>query len=371
MGALTHLLRDLEQIFFPNRDQHPVPSMDGPFTPNNRLDTLEVIGDPLPGVDDVAEAADGALYVSAGRRVLRLEGEGYARRNVVAEFDGDTGALTTHPDGGLLVAVATQGVVKIDRDGRQFWLREAAGTPLACVTAIAASPDGTIHLCEGSTQHPPAAWLRDLMEKNRAGRLLRCGPSFERPEVLRQGLAWPNGLMTDGATCWLAEAWTHRVTAAPVDTRRSAASRVILPNLPGYPARLAPAAGGGFWLAMFAARTHLTEFVLREDDFRAEMMRTMEPHLWVGPALATTGDCYEPMQWGGLKALGIEKPWAPPRSYGLLARFDDDGEPVESLHSRVGGRHHGITSVREAAQGLIVIAKGAGRILIDRTRARA
>ncbi|GAN76766.1 hypothetical protein [Acidisphaera rubrifaciens] len=371
MGAFTHILRDLEQIFFPNRDQHPVPSMDGPFTPNSRLDTLEVIGDPLPGADDVAEGADGALYVSAGRQVWRLDGAGYARREVVATFDGDAGALAIHPDGGLLVGVASQGVVKIDRDGHRHWLREAAGTPVACVTAIAASPDGSILLCEGSARHAPDAWLRDLMEKNRAGRLLRCGPSLEQPAVLRQGLAWPDGLMTDGTTCWLAEAWTHRVTAFAADGRRSSAPRVILPNLPGYPARLAPASGGGFWLAMFAARTHLTEFVLREDDFRNEMMRTMEPHLWVGPALATTGDCYEPMQWGGLKALGIEKPWSPPRSYGLLARFDADGTPAESLHSRVGGRHHGITSVREAAQGLIVVSRGAGRILIDRTRARA
>ena len=115
-------------------------------------------------------------------------------------------------------------------------------------------------------------------------------------------------------------------------------------NLPGYPARLAKAAAGGFWLSFFAVRTHLIEFVLREDDYREEMMRTIEPRYWVGPSLTSGEDCHEPMQWGGLKALGIQKPWAPPRSYGLLVRINDEGDVVQSLHSRVGGHYHGITS---------------------------
>ena len=70
--------------------------------------------------------------------------------------------------------------------------------------------------------------------------------------------------------------------------------------------------------------------MLSEDDFRDEMMRTIAPDYWIAPALATTGsDCLEPMQIGGVKALGIQKPWAPPRSYGLLVRIDDDGDVVE------------------------------------------
>ena len=119
---------------------------------------------------------------------------------------------------------------------------------------------------------------------------------------------------------------------------------MVIRNMPGYPSRLASAAGGGFWLSLFGVRTHLVEFVLREDDFRKEMMRTVPPAYWVAPVISSTRDCLEPMQLGGLKALGIEKPWAPPRSYGLLARLDADGEVVETLHSRVGGKNHGITT---------------------------
>jgi hypothetical protein len=141
-------------------------------------------------------------------------------------------------------------------------------------------------------------------------------------------------------------------------------------NLPGYPARLARASAGGFWLSFFAVRTHLIEFVLREDDYREEMMRTIEPRYWVGPSLASGEDCHEPMQWGGLKALGIQKPWAPPRSYGLLVRINDEGDVVQSLHSRVGGHYHGITSACQTAQGLVIVSKGSGRVLLDRSGGR-
>ena len=87
--------------------------------------------------------------------------------------------------------------------------------------------------------------------------------------------------------------------------------------------------------------------------------------------MATRGDALEPMQGGSIRALGIQKPWAPPRSYGLLARIDDDGEAVESLHSRVGGRFHGVTGACDARQGLVIVSKGAGRVLLDAAGARS
>src|SRR5208282_5617955 len=82
MGFLTFFRRDLEQILFPDRDPHAIPSMDGPFSPNDRLDEAIPIGDPIPGADGVAEAADGAICVSAGKKVWRLSGADYAGRAV-------------------------------------------------------------------------------------------------------------------------------------------------------------------------------------------------------------------------------------------------------------------------------------------------
>jgi hypothetical protein len=373
MGMFTQILRDLEQIVFPDRDQHPIPAMDGALTPNDLLDHIRPIGAPIPGADDVAIGSDGALYVSAGREILRLSGEEFGERSVFATLDGTAGGLAFHPDGRLLVCVAGIGLAAIGRDGRQSWLNQVGDQPLHCLTDVAAAPDGTIFLAEGSTRNAPENWLRDLMEKNKAGRLLSCGPAFEEAQVILEGLQFPYGLAfsQDAKTLWFTESWSHRLSRAPIIGRTLGPAEVVMGNMPGYPARLSRSAGGGFWLSQFAVRTHLVEFVLREDDFREEMIRTIPPEFWIGPALATTNDCREPMQLGNVKALGIEKPWAPPRSYGLVVRVDEDGDVLASLHSRRGGRHHGITAVCETPQGLVIVSKGSGQILLDSTRSRA
>ena len=366
MGAFTHFFRDMHQILFPNAEQHAIPSLDGALSPNDALDRCKVVGDPLPGIDDIAEMADGSLLVSAGRQVLRLSGPGYATRSVVAEFDADAGGLTVHPDGRVLVCVADRGLAAVDASGRQAWLNQAEDQPLNCLTSVAAAPNGTIFASEGSTLNGPTDWCRDLMQKNSAGRVISCGPGFETPKVLLRNVPYPYGLAlsADGHSLWLTESWSHRLCRAAIAGRELGAVEPVIGNLAGYPARLGRAKGGGLWLSMFALRTHLIEFVLREDDFRDEMMRTIAPDFWIAPALATSGSALEPMQSGGIKALGIQKPWAPPRSYGLLARINDDGDVVESLHSRVGGHYHGIAAACDTAQGLVIASRGAGRLLL-------
>jgi hypothetical protein len=366
MSFLPHLMRDIRQIVFRDVDQHAIPAMDGALSPNDRLDACRPIGAPIPGADDVVAAPDGALYVSGDRQVLRLEGEGYERRTVFASFEGKAGGLALHPDGRLLVCVAGRGLAAVDRGGRQSWLSQAADRPLGCLTSVAAGPDGTIFLSDGSTRHVADDWCRDLMEKNRLGRLVACGPGLEAPQLLLDELAYPHGvaLSRDGKQLWFTESWSHRVSRAPVERSGIGRPEIVIRNLPGYPARLGKAESG-FWLSIFARRTHLIELVLREDEYRAEMMRTIEPALWIAPALASAGHFLEPMQMGNIKALGIHKPWAPPRSYGLVALIDEQGDAMESLHSRVGGRYHGITAACETKQGLVIVSKGHGRVLLE------
>ncbi len=366
MSFFTFLRRDLEQILFSDRDPHAIPSMDGAFSPNDSLDRATPIGDPLPGADSVAEAADGAIFVSAGRKVWRLSGTGYTNRTVQVEFDGDVGALAFHPDGRLL-ACTSRGLAAVEPSGHTSYLTEAEDQPLHCLTAVAAASDGTIFVSDGSTRHHADEWCVDLMERNILGRIIACGPALENARVLLRGLNYPSGLAVaaDGYV-WFTESFGHRLNKAHIAALGAVAvPQIVIRNMPGYPARLGRAPDGGFWLSLFGVRTHLIEFVLREDDFRKEMMRTIAPAYWIAPALGSTGDCLEPMQSGSIKALGIEKPWAPPRSYGLLARVDAGGEVVETLHSRVGGRYHGITAAIETAQGVVIVSKGSGRVLLQ------
>jgi hypothetical protein len=158
---------------------------------------------------------------------------------------------------------------------------------------------------------------------------------------------------------WVCESWRHRV----VQVGGAASGKAVIDGLPGYPSRIAPAAGGGWWLTCFTLRTQLVEFVLREPAFRKRMLKEIDPRYWIAPALTSGNTFLEPMQGAHLKMMGVVKPWAPPRSYGLVIRLDQRGLIRYSLHSRFDGKHHGIVAAVEHGPWLYLISKGRRRLL--------
>jgi Strictosidine synthase len=368
VGMFDHFMRDVRSVVNRDGEQNAIPPLDGAFSPNDRLDACITIGDPLPGLDDAVADTSGAIYVSAGKRVLKLSGSGFEARQLVAEFDGEAGGLAMHPDGRLLVCVAGRGLAAIDPAKPQpLWLERVEGQSLAGLLSVTAAPDGRIFAVEGSAGRLPNQWRHDLMEKRSNGRLIVCDARLASARVELSGLRYPYGVSVaaDSNSLWLTESWSHRVSRMPLRSSGPQQREVVLRNLPGYPARIHSDGRGGFYLGVFARRTHLIEFVLKEDDFREEMMATVAPDYWVAPAFAGGADCLEPMQIGSVKALGIQKPWAPPRSYGLLVQLDADGEAIDSIHSQAGGRFHGITGACATEQGTVITARGAGRLLLQ------
>jgi hypothetical protein len=177
--------------------------------------------------------------------------------------------------------------------------------------------------------------------------------------VIASGLAHAFGCCAAGAQTWVSESWSSRVQAFAGGKR----VRAVTDSLPGYPSRLSAAHGGGFWLTCFALRTQLIEFVLREHPYRRRMLAEIEPQYWIAPALNSGNTFLEPMQGAQLKMMGIVKPWAPPRSYGLVIRLNDEGLVRYSLHSRFDGNHHGVVAAVECAGDLFVLAKGCCKVL--------
>ncbi|RVB95178.1 hypothetical protein ENZ74_34130, partial [Mesorhizobium sp. M7A.F.Ca.CA.002.15.2.1] len=137
----------------------------------------------------------------------------------------------------------------------------------------------------------------------------------------------------------------------------------VLAHLPGYPARLSPSADGGAWLTLFAPRNRLIEFVLQETHYRQDMLSQVPPAYWIAPALASSRSFLEPLQCGGIRTMGIHKPWSPSRSYGLVVRLDQKMQPLFSLHSRANGTRHGICSVAEKDGRLFVASRGGDCVL--------
>jgi len=338
-----------------------VPVMDGALKPNRVLDDAERVAT-RAGLDDLA--SDGqALFVSAGPVLLRLDGE---RLVELRRFDADISALAAAPGGLLAVALEGRSVRLLSHAGGA-WAERArldriGDVPLVGVNALQFEGVDALLLSDGSMRHGPADWCRDLMEKGRSGRVARWrfggGIDGGRAELLAEGLRHAFGVLPLGGTVLYSESWRHRVARSP-----ASGNGALLADLPGYPSRMAPAAGGGFWLSCFVCRTQLVEFVLREDAYRSRMLASVDPRYWIAPALRSGVSYLEPLQGAGVKQMGVLKPWAPPRSYGLVLRVDAAGRTLRSLHSQVDGQYHGITAVAEFGGALYVASKGSGHLL--------
>jgi hypothetical protein len=349
----------IDRVLFPNRELHAIPVLDGAFSPNQRLDLARQLGEEIERPDDLAAGPDGALYVSSGATIIRCAGDDFAQRTVFARFVSPVGGLAWTSDARLIACVSKQGLVALSSAGAVVGkLESAGGEPIACPTAVTVAPDGTVYATDGSRANPPEHWLTDLMQNRAAsGRLISCGPNLSDAQVRADKLQWPSGVVVshDGKEVWVGESWAHRLTAFSRDGDRQ---RVIVRNYAGYPSRIFHGGAGDYWMAFFGVRTQLTEFVLREREFCEAMMKTVPQELWIGPVLDSRFNYREPTQIGRIKKLGIQKPWAPPRSYGLVARLNGDGEAIESLHSRVDGRIHGVTAVRPVGVRVLAASKG-------------
>ncbi len=350
---LNSLMRARDRFFGIGEADTSVPVFDGPLKPDNRLETADVFL-VAEGLDDMCVDSAGRLFVSARETVLAVDASGETKSLV--RLPETIQALAAYQDG--LVA-ATRGSLHFvggQMDGRVVPLADS--TAARCVNALCESHQGTVLISDGSADVDHADWSRDLLSRGRTGRLLEYLPDSSKFRVLSSDMAYCYGVCAHEGGILGSESWRHRVVAVRDGKPVTGSSEI-----PGYPSRIVPAGSGGYWLTVFAPRSQLLEFVLREDGFRQEMMATVEQKYWVAPALSSGQDFLEPLQQGGVRQMGILKPWAPPRSYGLVIRLDQNLSPRYSVHSRVGGRRHGITAVAEFDGALLALSKGSGSVV--------
>ncbi|MHC4050328.1 hypothetical protein [Bradyrhizobium sp. 25ACV] len=330
-----------------------VPSFDGALKPNQALEQAEILLECDAPEDLCTEGT--SLLIADGARLTRLTGNS---TTAVRTFERPISALASLPGGGLAVALGGTEVRLYDNAAAET-PRAAFAQGLHAVNALAPAADGTLIATDGSSLHGVGDWARDLMELGKTGRVLRLDPKTGAIGELAAGLGYAFGAIASNGAVLVSESWRHRlVSISPDGTRND-----LLRHLPVYPSRLSPASGGGFWLTAFTARTQLVEFVLREPAYRRRMIAEIDPEFWVAPRLRSGHSFKEPLQGAHIKTMGVMKPWAPPRSYGLVVRLGADGLPRYSLHSRADGVNHGIVAAVEAGNDLVMIAKGPGRVI--------
>jgi hypothetical protein len=330
-----------------------VPPLDGALRPNRKLDEA-TSRSVLDGVDCLAIRGS-TLLASAGAALFALAANG----EWLLHRCFDAGVAGLSPVGGDGLAIALEnGEIVIEGglfDGRRY--RTGGGG--ICITALAGT-GANLYVAIGSATNTVRGWQRDLLERNATGSVWRIDLGSGSTTPVIENLAWPAGLVFDGDNLVCSEAWKHRLVR--IDPARPNLRQVPYADLPGYPGRIAQAADG-YWLALFAPRSQLVEFVLREPAYRKRMMAEVPEPYWVAPKLRSGRSFYESLQGGGVKHLGMVKPWAPTMSAGLCVKLDRAFQPRFSLQSRADGRTHGVTGVAEYDGRLYVAARGDGVIV--------
>ncbi|MER8465530.1 hypothetical protein [Mesorhizobium sp. M1409] len=327
-----------------------IPPLDGAFRPNTRLDDAPAFAE-LTEPDNLLVTGD-RLLASSGNAIHAIAAG--AETVVVETFPSPVTALALSPTGDLTVGLENG---KLLIGGRDISLP----AEIRCITALAYADDGTLWLANGSAEHAPSQWAADLMKKGASGSLWKrdaVGGGFRK---LAGDIAFPYGLYPVGRDVLVSESWRHQLVRFDGATGNRS---TVLTHLPGYPARLSPAVDGGAWLTLFAPRNRLIEFVLQETHYRQDMLDQVPPAYWIAPALASSRSFLEPLQCGGIRAMGIHKPWSPSRSYGLVVKLDQNMQPQFSLHSRANGTRHGICSVAEKDGSLFIASRGGDCVLV-------
>lgn len=278
-------------------------STDRALRPNRALDEARLLA--RATAPDNLAWQDDHLLLSSGHEILVIADvrDDDARPERILQFEMPVSALASAGDGTLAVGLGRGGLVLVGgaHDGLQ--MTSLGEQSLICPTALAFAGPDMLFLCQGSASHGPEAWQRDLAEQRPSGSVWRIDLAIGATACLGENLAFPNGVLPleGGKRIAVSESWSHRLLA--FETTRSAAPRILLDDLPGFPGRLSPAASGA-WLSVFAVR-----------------------------------------------------PWTPLRSYGLAVRLDKEFSPVASLHSPAEGRRHGVTSCLEVGSELFVACK--------------
>lgn len=349
------LARNLKELVNPNWVRHPtVPPFEAGLRPNKLLDEARVVQSSFEA-DDAAVLPDGSVALSSGRSVHLFQGEGSL--DLLVSFEGTVMALAAR-SGEIVAAVEGRGLVQIDVGGKVTDLSQDESLR-SCVTSICALDDGRLAVTVGSVHHSHNAWNHALVVRETSGFLALVDNGTV--QTVASDLAWPAGVCAgDTGELLLSLSHLHRIEKYIL---ASSAREVVLDNLPAYPGRLTPHPDG--WIVAFPyVRNRLSELLLEEEDFVEEMVRTINPQEWMLPRLRNENPYTSALQLGQLRVLGMLKPWAPARSYGLVGVLGRGGRITSSFHSRVEGSQHGVTAAVSTNVGILVAVRGNRNLLM-------
>lgn len=320
----------------------PAPPLENDYALNARLAQVERLatgaGD---GPEDVAVSANGDIYTGyLDGRVVRVDGH-TGEVTTLADTGGRPLGIGLLPDGGLAVADAYRGLLRVGLDGSlEVLAAQANGLAFRFADDLDVARDGTVYFSDASWKYGMEHLLADFLEHRGTGRLLRYNPDGTVDELL-QNLYFANGvaLGPDEQYVLVNETGAYRVTRLWLKGPRAGEREVFIDNLPGFPDNISfDAQSGVFWLALYGPRDSALDATADKPFLRKLIYRLPE--------------FLHPM----------------PAHLGFVLGVDTDGRIVANLQDHGDGAYGPVTSAERAGDHLYLgslSADSLARLSID------
>lgn len=346
---MGRLMTGVREFLAPSSVQNvSVPPFEAGLRPNSLLDECRAVD--VSSTPDDLVVINGRIVMACGSSIRTVTA---GNESTLCEFSGLVTALAT--DGAeVIAAVEGHGLVAVDEAGAHRVVCAADDVQVG-VTAIAAS-QGRILACIGARGMVASMWPEALLDHVQMGQVVEVASSTS-VSVLCDGLGWPSGVCIVGDDVMVSVSHEHRVGLLG-----GGAVETVVAALPAHPGRIV-ASGTGWWIAFPYPRNRAAEMFMSEPNFVREMKALVPRENWLVPALRSDNVYRDPLQIGQQRVMGVVKPWAPARSYGLVAHVTRGGRVSHSLHSRPDGSRHGITGVALDGDRLVLACAGSRGLL--------
>lgn len=298
----------------PSRDE-------GPYARNDKLRAVQRL------VDGGVSGPEAIVFDTAGRlysgledgRVISMRDDGTDCR-VLGNTGGRPLGLVLDADGGLLIADAKRGLLRLAPDGQFTTVSTFVdGVQLGFADDLAIDARGRVLLSDASWKFGYGEHVDDALEHGGRGRLLLVDPASGDGATLMANLQFANGvtLGPDGQYVLVNETTAYRIRRYWLAGEKAGTSDVFAENLPGFPDNLAFNGRDRFWVALYGPRDALLD--------------TLAPH----------------PQWRQILAR-LPKFLRPrPQPQGFILGLDLHGKLVEQYQYDGDGAFGPVTSVRE------------------------
>ncbi len=300
----------------------PAPALDGAYRTNEALVSAErLYAGSVSGPEDIAFDKDGHAWSGLrDGRIVRLENNGAVTE--VLNTGGRPLGLEHGPDGALYVADARRGLLRIDlKDPKvEVLVAEAEGVGFHCLNDLEIARDGTIYFSDSSAVWGIDQFTEDVLDQRPSGRVLKYDPIARgEPLVLARDLAFANGLAlsADESQLFIAETGRYRLWRLWLSGDKRNLKEVVTENLPGFPDNLQITPRGTIWVALYATRKRLLDWI--------------HPYPFLKDATASLPNWLRP-----------ETP-----RWGFVIEIDANGVPLRSLQDPSGEHIPHVSAAKE------------------------